>query len=70
MNYNLLVINYDVILNETSVWLLMTIFIGTVGASVSSKVITFSGLLCADSLSPKSFAETVKSKVVFNYQHL
>ena len=34
------------------------------GASVSSNVVTIRGMLCSDSLFPRSFADTVKLKLV------
>ena len=54
----------QVILNETSVSSLITIFVGTEGASISSCVVTDNGELCADILSAISLADTVKSYVI------
>ena len=45
---------------------LITIFIGTEGASISSCVVTVKGELCADILSAISLADTVKSYVIFD----
>ena len=55
----------QVTLKETSVSLLTTIFSGIVGATVSSNVETVNTVLCEEVLSAMSFANTVKSKEIF-----